>query len=107
MPRIFDYKKCFETRSLVNTPPTFAIYVLGLMLNWLKAEGGVAEMHKQGQLQAKALYDVIDTSEIYENNVRREDRSKINVPFKVKDKKFARQIFATSGKPSATRVTRT
>lgn len=86
VPRIFDYKKCFETRSLVNTPPTFAIYVLGLMLNWLKAEGGVAEIHKRGLQQAKALYDVIDTSEIYENKVKVKDRSKINIPFNVKDK---------------------
>ncbi len=88
VPRIFNYKKCFANRSLVNTPPTFAIYVLGLMLNWLKAEGGVEKMNQRGQQQADALYDVIDTSEIYENKVRVKDRSKVNIPFKIKDKYF-------------------
>jgi len=96
VPRIFDYKKCFENRSLVNTPPTFAIYVLGLMLNWLKAEG-VAEIHKRGQQQAKALYDVIDASEIYENKVRVKDRSQINIPFKVKDKSLQDRFLQQAG----------
>ena len=69
IPSVYDYKSCFENRSLVNTPPTFAIYVFGLILSWLKAEGGVTEMFKRGELQAKSLYDVIDASEIYENTV--------------------------------------
>jgi len=86
IPRVFDYKKCFETRSLVNTPPIFAIYVLGLMLNWLKKEGGVIEMNKRGQQQAKALYDVIDSSEIFKNKVAVKYRSCVNIPFEIEDK---------------------
>jgi phosphoserine aminotransferase len=86
IPRVFDYKKCFEARSLVNTPPIFAIYVLGLMLNWLKEEGGVIEMNKRGQLQAKALYDVIDSSEIFKNRVAVKYRSCVNIPFEIEDK---------------------
>ncbi len=85
IPRVFDYKKCFENKSLVNTAPTFAIYVLSLMLNWLKAEGGVAEIYKRGQINAKALYDVIDESQIYLNNVTIKDRSNVNIPFVIDD----------------------
>lgn len=86
IPSVYDYKSCFENRSLVNTPPTFAIYVFGRILNWLKAQGGVAEMSKRSGLQAKSLYDVIDASEIYENTISVNDRSKINIPFAITDK---------------------
>ena len=86
IPRVFDYKKCFDARSLVNTPPIFAIYVLGLMLNWLKEEGGVIEVNKRGQQRAKDLYEVIDSSEIFKNKVSVKNRSYVNVPFEIEDK---------------------
>ncbi len=85
IPSIFDYKKCSEARSLVNTSPTFAIYVLGLMLDWLKNEGGVAEAYKRGQQYSKSLYSLIDASEIYVNNVDARYRSAVNIPFELKD----------------------
>jgi len=77
IPRIYDYKKCSVNQSLVNTPPIFAIYVLGLMLNWLKAEGGVGEINKNMRPRVQDLYSLIDASEIYKNM--------INIPFDVKD----------------------
>ncbi len=86
IPSVFDYKNCFVNKSLVNTPPTFAIYVLCLMLNWLKAEGGAVEMNKRGQQQAKVLYDVVDASELYINKVDAKYRSSVNIPFFIKDK---------------------
>ncbi len=85
-PKVFDYKKCYQAGSLVNTPPTFAIYVLGLMLDWLKDKGGVAEIYKRGQQCAKSLYDLIDASDLYVNNVDTKFRSKVNIPFELKDK---------------------
>ena len=85
IPRVYDYKRCFENNSLTNTPPTFAIYVLGLMLSWLKAEGGVNKIHKRMQPKVQDLYSLIDASEIYENNVGADFRSMINIPFDVKD----------------------
>jgi phosphoserine aminotransferase len=81
VPSIFSYKTCFENRSLTNTPPTFAIYALTLMLRWLKEEGGVEKISNKGQMQAKTLYDLIDASEIYKNKVNLKNRSNINVPF--------------------------
>lgn len=84
-PSVFNYKACFENRSLTNTPPTFAIYALRLMLRWLKEEGGVEKANKNGQVQAKTLYDLIDASEIYKNRVNVRNRSNVNVPFVVKD----------------------
>ncbi|MBT8123882.1 MAG: 3-phosphoserine/phosphohydroxythreonine transaminase [Gammaproteobacteria bacterium] len=86
IPIVFDYKKCFESSSLVNTPPTFAIYVLSLVLKWLKDEGGVVESYKRRQQQAKSLYDVIDNSGIYENKVAVQARSKVNISFEIKDR---------------------
>jgi len=86
IPRIYDFKRCMDNKSLVNTPPTFAIYVLGLMLNWLKAEGGVEEMHKRGRTAAEDIYTMIDASEIYKNKVCAKDRSNVNIPFVIKDK---------------------
>lgn len=85
IPSTFDYNKCFEGRSLVNTPPTFAIYVLGLMLEWLKEEGGVEKISKRGQQLAKYLYDIIDSNELYINNIAPKDRSSVNIPFRIKD----------------------
>lgn len=85
VPSVFSYKTCFENRSLTNTPPTFAIYVLVLMLLWIKEEGGVENFGKSSQLHAKTLYDLIDASEIYKNRVNVENRSNINIPFIIED----------------------
>ncbi len=84
VPGVFDFKNSYEAGSLVNTPPTFAIYVLGLMLAWLKSEGGVAEIYNRGQRNSKSLYDLIDTSEIYVNKIDQKFRSNVNIPFKLK-----------------------
>jgi len=85
IPRVFDYQTCFENRSLTNTPPTFAVYVLLLMLNWLETEGGVPEIEKRSQKHANAIYSLIDASELYKNNVEVDCRSNINIPFVIKD----------------------
>lgn len=98
IPRVYDYKRCYENKSLTNTPPTFAIYVLGLMLNWLKAEGGVTEMSNRGELRAKDLYDVIDASEVYKNIVSVKDRSKINIPFAITDKNLQEKFLQQAEK---------
>ena len=86
IPSVYDYKRYFNNKSMTNTPPMFAIYVLAMMLSWLKTKGGVAEFYKQGQLQAKNLYDVLDASELYKNNVDVKHRSNVNIPFEIKDK---------------------
>ena len=81
VPKVFDYKSSFENRSLVNTPPIFAIYILYLVLNWLKGKGGVNEIDKIRKVFANEIYKLIDNNELYVNNVDKNIRSNINIPF--------------------------
>ena len=84
-PTAFDYKVVADNDSMYNTPPTFAIWVAGLVFAWLKRQGGVAAMEARNVEKAALLYDYIDASGFYENRVRRQDRSRMNVPFFLKD----------------------
>ncbi|KAA8672129.1 3-phosphoserine/phosphohydroxythreonine transaminase [Pantoea dispersa] len=85
VPSILDYKVLAENDSMFNTPPTFAWYLSGLVFKWLKEKGGVAEMDKVNQAKADLLYGVIDSSSFYRNDVARENRSRMNVPFQLAD----------------------
>jgi len=82
IPSVMDYAVMAENGSMLNTPPTFAIYVAGLVFQWLKRQGGLAEMERINQHKAELLYACIDESEgFYRNPVRVADRSRMNVPF--------------------------
>jgi phosphoserine aminotransferase len=81
----FHWKEQAANDSMVNTPPTYAIYVAGLVFEWLLAQGGVAAIEARNIAKAKLLYDCLDRSEFYLSPVRREDRSRMNVPFKLSD----------------------
>ncbi len=82
IPSVMDYAVMAENGSMLNTPPTFAIYVSGLVFQWLKRQGGLAEMEKINRHKAELLYACIDESEgFYRNPVRVADRSRMNVPF--------------------------
>ena len=94
---VFSYKTCFENRSLTNTPPTFAIYTLALILNWLKEKGGVEKVGRIGQRRAKMLYELIDASEIYKNKVHLKNRSNVNIPFIVSDKNLQAKFLQQAG----------
>jgi phosphoserine aminotransferase len=82
---MLDYKVHADNASMLNTPPTYAIYIAGLVFEWLKGEGGLAAMEKRNVLKANLLYDFLDRSEFYANPVRKEDRSLMNVPFTLKN----------------------
>ena len=84
-PSAFDYKQQADNDSMLNTPPTYAIYIAGLVFNWIKAQGGLAGIEARNRAKAKLLYDALDASEFYSSPVAREDRSLMNVPFKLKD----------------------
>jgi phosphoserine aminotransferase len=84
-PSAFHWKEQMENDSMVNTPPTYAIYIAGLVFEWLLAQGGVAAIEKKNIAKAGLLYDTIDGSGFYSNPVAREDRSRMNVPFRLKD----------------------
>ena len=84
-PSAFDYRLVADNQSMYNTPPTFAIYIAGLVFAWLKRQGGIAAMEARNIAKARLLYDTIDSSSLYENRVATECRSRMNVPFFLKD----------------------
>jgi phosphoserine aminotransferase len=89
-PSAFDYKTVADNQSMYNTPPTYAIYIAGLTFQWLKrqSEGGatgVAAMELRNVAKARLLYDAIDASGLYLNKVNADCRSRMNVPFFLRD----------------------
>lgn len=84
-PSAFHWKKQAEADSMLNTPPTYAIYIAGLVFEWLLAQGGLAEIERRNIAKAKLLYDYLDQSSFYGNPVRKQDRSRMNVPFRLRD----------------------
>ncbi len=80
-PTMFNYQIHADNGSMYNTPPTYAIYVLKLVLEWIKEKGGIAELQKVNEKKAKLLYDFLDSSELFKGTVVPEDRSLMNVPF--------------------------
>jgi phosphoserine aminotransferase len=84
-PSAFDYTLVAQNDSMFNTPPTYGIYMAGLTFQWLKAQGGVPEMERRNIAKAKMLYAFIDASQLYFNPVLPADRSRMNVPFFLRD----------------------
>lgn len=84
-PTMFDYKIAADNDSMYNTPPTYAIYIAGLVFKMLKAKGGIAAMEKTNRAKAKLLYDALDASSFYSSPVAVENRSLMNIPFTLKD----------------------
>ncbi len=70
---------------MLNTPATYSIYVAGLVFEWLKAQGGLAAIEQRNIDKAALLYDYLDSSAFYSNAVRKQDRSRMNVPFRLRD----------------------
>jgi phosphoserine aminotransferase len=86
LPTMLDYKIHADADSMYNTPPTFAIYMAGLVFQWLKKNGGVAAMEKTNIAKANLLYAAIDASNgFYNCPVNKADRSRMNVPFTLQD----------------------
>lgn len=83
VPSFMNYKVLAEKDSMFNTPPTYAWYLSGLVFKWLKEQGGVAEVEKVNQEKAALLYNQIDGSDFYINNVHPNNRSRMNVPFQL------------------------
>ena len=85
IPAIMDYRNHIQAKSMLNTPPVFAVYVSMLTLRWLKENGGVDAMEKVNNQKASLLYNAIDNSKIFKGTVEKEDRSKMNVCFVMGD----------------------
>ncbi|BCX89180.1 phosphoserine aminotransferase [Methylomarinovum tepidoasis] len=84
-PQVFDYAKQAEAGSMLNTPPTYNWYLLGLVLEWLRDQGGVEGIEKRNIEKAGLLYGAIDASDFYYNPVDPRYRSCMNVPFTLAD----------------------
>ncbi|HSV16927.1 MAG TPA: 3-phosphoserine/phosphohydroxythreonine transaminase [Casimicrobiaceae bacterium] len=84
-PAAFHWQEQAASDSMLNTPPTYAIYIAGLVFEWLIAQGGVPAIEARNIAKAKLLYDCLDASDFYVSPVRKEDRSRMNVPFKLRD----------------------
>ena len=84
-PTLFDYRRVMENDSMFNTPPTYPIYLTGLMLQWIDAQGGVEAIGRLNAAKAKLLYDTLDASGFYQTRVDPKARSYMNVPFYLPD----------------------
>jgi phosphoserine aminotransferase len=84
-PSAFHWKEQAENDSMLNTPTTYSIYIAGLVFEWLLRQGGLAAMETRNVTKAKLLYDYLDSNDFYRNPVRKQDRSRMNVPFKLRD----------------------
>ncbi len=84
-PVMLDYKTAADNDSMYNTPPTYSIYLAGLVFKWLKGQGGLAAMEQINRRKASKLYDYIDNSGFYANPVELASRSLMNVPFTLAD----------------------
>jgi phosphoserine aminotransferase len=84
LPTVLQYRTQIKERSLYHTPPTFAIYIIGLVMEWIDSEGGIAAIEKRNDAKARLLYDAIDSSGgFYTCPVEKAARSKMNVVFRV------------------------
>ena len=84
-PTVFDYQVQAEAESMYNTPPTYGIYIAGLVFKHLLAKGGLAAMEELNRAKAKLIYDLLDASSFYHSPVALENRSLMNIPFTLKD----------------------
>ena len=84
-PSVFDYRKVLENDSMFNTPPTYAIYLTGLVLEWIESQGGVEAMQARNLQKAQMLYNAFDGSYFYRTRVAKSARSFMNIPFYLPD----------------------
>ena len=98
-PTMFDYKIHADNDSLYNTPPTYAIYICKLVLEWIKNEiGGLEKMKEINEKKAKLLYDFLDSSKMFKGTVEKEFRSIMNIPFVTGNDELDKKFIAESSK---------
>jgi phosphoserine aminotransferase len=87
-PSVLHWKEQAEAESMLNTPATYAIYIAGLVFEWLQTQGGLAAIEAKNIAKAQLLYEYLDQTTFYTNPVRKQDRSRMNVPFRLGDEKL-------------------
>ena len=96
-PSAFDYAQIAKAESMYNTPPTYAIYVAGLVFRWLLEQGGVAAIEQRNIAKSQLLYNTIDQSDFYVNRVHPRFRSRMNVPFQLVDESLTDTFLKQAG----------
>ena len=96
MPTMLDFATLAQGRSMVNTPPTFAWYIAGLVFDWVEGEGGVEVMAERNRRKASRLYGFLDHSEFFHNLVAPKFRSRMNVPFVLEDEGLTKDFLNAS-----------
>lgn len=103
-PTVWDYTVQAANDSMINTPPTFAVYLFGLVQRWLKSNGGLAGMAERNKAKADLLYGFIDSSPFYSNPVAPDSRSWMNVPFLVADPALEKPFVAEAAAAGLTNL---
>jgi len=103
-PSVWNYKLMAEHDSMLNTPPTFSIYLLGKILEWVKTQGGLEGMAGRNRLKAETLYSFIDASSFYSNPVEPASRSWMNVPFLMTNPDLNKQFVADAAQAGLTNL---
>jgi phosphoserine aminotransferase len=93
-PGVFNWRAVADADSMLNTPPTYAIYIAGLVFAHLKRQGGIAAMEQRNIEKARLLYEALDADDFYRNRVAPECRSRMNVPFYLRDESKNDQFLA-------------
>jgi phosphoserine aminotransferase len=94
IPTMNSYKIIGGKDSLYNTPPTFAIYIVKLVLEWIKSSGGLEKIGETNTKKAQLIYDTIDQSDFYQGTARKDSRSIMNVTFRLPDEELEKQFVA-------------
>ena len=95
-PSVFDYAEQAKNQSMLNTPATYSWYLVGLVLKWLKGQGGVEAIEQRNIAKAAKLYQAIDQSSLYRNPVAVAVRSRMNVPFILADEGLDKPFLAAA-----------
>ena len=95
-PAMLNWQVAAENDSMYNTPPTFALYLAGLVFDWLEQQGGLAAMEVLNRRKAEKLYAAIDNSDFYANPVEIPSRSLMNIPFTLADEALDKQFLVES-----------
>ena len=95
-PKIWDFGKQAEKNSMLNTPPTWSIYICKLVLEWIMGIGGLQELKKRNEKKAALLYDYLDSQSFYKAQAQKESRSMMNVTFRTGDDELDKKFVAAS-----------
>lgn len=93
-PPTLNYDLCYQQHSMLNTPPVFSWYVLGLVLDWTQSQGGCQAFAKLSLQKSSLIYNLIDSSDFYTNPVAQNARSRINIPFRLPEEALEKAFIA-------------